>query len=375
MVYLMGQPAERDSQRRKSRSRIVAIVPAHNEEEHIAQAIESLLAQSRPLDDIVVVSDNSQDATADIARGYLVTVLETVGNAHRKSGALNMAWHQYGEYADIIVCIDGDTALPPHAVADWEQEFVASVSLGGSSSQPVMTGYGLLPRIQRAEFAKSATISLCRGATNVISGTGCALRGEALRQISRLPDQDGPWTYESVVEDYYLTYRLRELGWRCVTSPTVWCWTGSMPTLKALWHQRIKWQLGTINDLVRFGVNRLNWQEWLHQVWALACIVFWTLWLTLDISEAVAGRLRPDWTWVVFPAGFSVVELLHARKIRGRDWKDWVLAGSLVNIYVYTFLCMGWVAACWWKLVWGTSKDLWEAQYAAEAIVKEKEDA
>jgi poly-beta-1,6-N-acetyl-D-glucosamine synthase len=372
MTSLTEEPAE---SRSKGRPTIVAIVPAHNEEEHIAHAIESLLAQTRALDDIVVVSDNSQDATVEITRGYPVTMLETAGNTHRKSGALNMAWHQYGELADIIVCIDGDTALPPHAVADWEHEFAASVDLGGSSSQPVMTGYGLLPRIQRAEFAKSATISLYRGAAHVISGTGCAFRGEALREISRLPGQDGPWTYESVVEDYYLTYRLRELGWSCVTSPTVWCWTGSMPTLKALWHQRIKWQLGTINDLVRFGVNRLTWLEWLHQVWALACIVFWTLWLTLDISEAVVGRLRPDWTWVLFPAGFSVVELLHAWRIRGRDWKDLVLAGSLVNIYVYTFLCMGWVAACWWKFVRGASKDLWEAQYAAEAIVKEKEDA
>ncbi|HTZ28352.1 MAG TPA: glycosyltransferase [Streptosporangiaceae bacterium] len=375
MVSLTGQPAGRVSQRRKSRSRIVAIIPAHNEEEHIARAIESLLAQTRTPDDIVVVSDNSRDATVGIASSYPVTVLETAGNAHRKSGALNMAWHQRGTLADIIVCIDGDTSLPPHAVADWEQEFNKSVSLGGSSSQPVMTGYGLLPRIQRAEFAKSATISLRRGAAHVISGTGCAFRGEALRQISRLPGQDGPWTYESVVEDYYLTYRMRQLGWRCVTSPTVWCWTGSMSTLRALWHQRIKWQLGTINDLVRFGINRLNWQEWLQQVWALACIVFWTLWLTLDISEAIAGRLRPDWTWAVFPVGFSVTELLHARRIRGRDWKDLVLAGSLVSIYVYTFLCMGWVAACWWKLVCGTRKDLWAAQYAAETVVQEKEDA
>ena len=375
MVSLTRQPATFVSQRSRGRNRIVAIVPAHNEEEHIAQAIESLLAQTRQLDDIVVVSDNSSDATVRIARSYLVTVLETAGNTHRKSGALNVAWHQCGTTADIVVCIDGDTALPPHAVADWEQEFAASVSLGGSSSQPVMTGYGLLPRIQRAEFAKSATISLHRGTASVISGTGCAFRGEALRQISRLPGQDGPWTYESVVEDYYLTYRLRQLGWRCVTSPTVWCWTGSMPTLKALWHQRIKWQLGTINDLVSFGINRLNWLDWVQQIWALACIVFWMLWLTLDISEALVGRLRPDWTWVVFPAGFSLVELLHARRIRGRDWKDLVLAGSLVNIYVYTFLCMGWVATCWWKLVRGGSKDLWEAQYAAEAIMKEKEDA
>ena len=46
---------------------LVALLPAHDEEGQIAATIESLLAQSRPPDGIVVVCDNCTDRTAEIA--------------------------------------------------------------------------------------------------------------------------------------------------------------------------------------------------------------------------------------------------------------------------------------------------------------------
>ena len=347
--------------------RIVAIVPAHNEEASIAAGIRALLAQTRRPDEIVIVGDNCTDDTVKIARQFPVTVLETVGNTHRKSGALNLAWRTHAMAADIVVCSDGDTELPPHAVADWEQEFAARPRLGGSSSQPVMTGTGLLSRIQRAEFAKSAAIGLRRGSTSVISGTGCAFRNEALHEVSRLPGQDGPWTYDSAVEDFYLTYRLRELRWLCVVSPTVYCLTGSMKTVKSLWHQRIKWQAGTVHDLVRFGVNRLTWREWTQQALGLMCIVFWVLWLTINTASVLGGNLRPNLAWLLLPLLFSAIEVMHAWKIRGRDWKDIAIAGSMLSTLLYTWLAMGWVSASWWKVIRGSKDDLWAAQYTAEA--------
>jgi cellulose synthase/poly-beta-1,6-N-acetylglucosamine synthase-like glycosyltransferase len=347
---------------------IAALIPAHNEEASIGATIRALQAQTRRPDEIIVVSDNSTDATADVARLFPeVTVVETEGNTHRKSGALNQAWWTYAQHADIVIGVDGDTVLPPHAVADWEKEFAAKPKLGGSSSQPVMTGNGLLRRIQRAEFTKSATISLRRGWCRVISGTGCAFRGEALREASRIPGQDGPWTYESVVEDYHLTYRLRQLGWLCEMSPTVWCWTGSMKTIRSLWHQRIKWTAGTLADLLRFGFNRLNYREWVQQGFAIMCMVFWVQWLALNITELAVGHLRPDWTWLACPLVFSAVEMAHTWRIRGRDWKDMLIAGSLLSALLYTALSMGWNAVSWWKVIGASRRDLWASQYHAEA--------
>ena len=47
--------------------RIVALVPAYNEEETIAKAVSSLLNQTREIDLIVVVANNCHDGTAEIA--------------------------------------------------------------------------------------------------------------------------------------------------------------------------------------------------------------------------------------------------------------------------------------------------------------------
>ena len=356
------------------RPRIIALVPVHNGEEDLAPAIESLLGQTRPIDEIIVVSDNSIDGTVEVASRYPVTVVESRGNKQKKAGALNQAWHKYAQDADFVVCIDDDTRLPGFAVEHWLKEMDADPQVGGCSSQPVMTGNDLLSRIQRAEFAESATLSLRRGWCRVISGTGCMFRNDALREAALIPEQDGPWTYKSVVEDYHLTFQLRKMGWLCVMSPTVYCLTGSMKTVKALWHQRIKWQSGTIGDLINFGFNRLNWREWVQQAFGIICVIFWILWLTLNGVELAQGHLKPNWFWLIYPLIFSVVECIHAWRIHGRDWKDMVLAATLVKALAYTWLSMAWILASWWIILKGSKKDLWAAQYIAEGMEGEEHD-
>jgi cellulose synthase/poly-beta-1,6-N-acetylglucosamine synthase-like glycosyltransferase len=53
------------------RTRLVVLVPAHDEELLVARTIESLLEQSYPrsLFRIVVIADNCSDATATVAMG------------------------------------------------------------------------------------------------------------------------------------------------------------------------------------------------------------------------------------------------------------------------------------------------------------------
>src|SRR5882724_7090325 len=46
---------------------VAIVVPARNEAEHIAQSVRSLLAQDYPALSLIVVDDDSNDGTADIA--------------------------------------------------------------------------------------------------------------------------------------------------------------------------------------------------------------------------------------------------------------------------------------------------------------------
>ncbi|MBC8377964.1 MAG: glycosyltransferase family 2 protein [Planctomycetes bacterium] len=50
--------------------KISVVIPAYNAEKHIARAIESALAQTRPADEIIVVDDGSADTTAEVVRSF-----------------------------------------------------------------------------------------------------------------------------------------------------------------------------------------------------------------------------------------------------------------------------------------------------------------
>src|SRR5687767_2590188 len=58
------------------RPRVVVLIPAHNEQLVLAETLAALLPQLGTQDYCLVVADNCDDATADVARSAGVRVLE-----------------------------------------------------------------------------------------------------------------------------------------------------------------------------------------------------------------------------------------------------------------------------------------------------------
>lgn len=87
--------------------RIIAFIPAHNEEKAIGDCLAGLADQSLPKNvelDVFVIADNCTDRTEEnalkAAKEYKlnVIVLKTKNNKQRKVGALNTAWkYIYGD--------------------------------------------------------------------------------------------------------------------------------------------------------------------------------------------------------------------------------------------------------------------------------------
>jgi len=385
-----------------SERHIVALVPAYNEEEGIAATIEAVLNQERVPDKIVIIPNGCSDRTADIARTFPVTVMELPRLEHKKSEALNRAWLQYAQDADVVICLDADTVLPPNAIGDWEQEFVydwarhgsqavtafagtgsspaplrsrdiRELPLGGSSSKFTMLGKDFLTRLQRAEFSRWTDTALRRGWTSVLAGTGAAISGEALRQVAAMDDREGPWIYSSQVEDFELTYRIRQLGYRCQVSPTVRAYTDAMKTVKALWGQRMKWQVGTIEDLLKIGVNRLTVMDWFQQLSGMFSAFARYLWVAVILTLCLVGHLRFQWLWwVAVPLFFVVLQVKHAHRIPHRDRVDVLYAFLIIPSEAFAWLRAGWFTAAWIQapvdLIRGRHKDRWGLQYRAEAF-------
>lgn len=363
---------------------ITALVPAFNEAGSIGATIEALLAQSRVPDRIIVIPNGCTDDTASIAGSYPVTVLELPKLEHKKSEALNRAWNQYGVEADIVICLDADTVLPANAVADWEKEFMNDTPpgtkgelakpLGGSSSKFTMLGGDFFTRLQRAEFAKWTDTALRRQRTSVLAGTGCAISGEALRQVARKHDREGPWVYGSQVEDFELTYRIRQLGYRCQVSPSVRAYTDSMKTIPALWNQRMKWQVGTVEDLLSIGINRLTLFDWWQQASGLFMAFMRYVWVVLLAFLALRGGLQFSLVWmVIVPLSFAGLEVASALRIPHRDTWDIIFAGLIIPAEVFAWLRAAWFCAAWAEALLarftGKRKDRWQLQYAADGTL------
>jgi cellulose synthase/poly-beta-1,6-N-acetylglucosamine synthase-like glycosyltransferase len=156
--------------------RITILVPAHNEEASLPVTLAALAKQTRSPDRVIVVADNCTDRTADIAREFGYEAFETVGNTHKKGGALNQALGKIlpGMGADdAVMVMDADTSIGPHYLetasarldADPDLEAVGGIFFG----EP---GHGLIGIFQRNEYRRySQEISRRRGRVFVLTGT------------------------------------------------------------------------------------------------------------------------------------------------------------------------------------------------------------
>lgn len=105
---------------KESQFRVSLVIPAYNEESHLALCLDAVAAQTvRPFE-VIVVDNNSTDATAAIARRYpFVTLIRErrQGVVHARDAGFNAA------RGDIIGRIDVDSVLPADWVATVQQIF------------------------------------------------------------------------------------------------------------------------------------------------------------------------------------------------------------------------------------------------------------
>ncbi|WP_095588092.1 glycosyltransferase family 2 protein [Actibacterium ureilyticum] len=95
-------------------SSISVIVPTFNRAQFLPDALSSLLAQSRPVAEIIVWDDGSTDDTETVVQGITGPIRYFQAENGGKSRALNAAIEQaQGDY--IWICDDDDIALPDAA--------------------------------------------------------------------------------------------------------------------------------------------------------------------------------------------------------------------------------------------------------------------
>ncbi|MBS1241247.1 MAG: glycosyltransferase, partial [Gemmatimonadetes bacterium] len=90
---------------------VSVVIPAHNAAPFVAAAIESVLGQTRPAGEILVVDDASSDATAEVVGRYPVTLLQlppTRGPSAARNAGIAAAT------GDVVAFLDADDIWYPH---------------------------------------------------------------------------------------------------------------------------------------------------------------------------------------------------------------------------------------------------------------------
>jgi glycosyltransferase involved in cell wall biosynthesis len=149
--------------------RVSVIVAAYNEECHIAECLESLLAQTYKHMDVLVADDGSTDRTADVVRRY--PNVRLLCRPHEgKARAINAAAREVS--GDIVAFLDGDLRFEPDYVEQLVAPILSGQCLGTShADELVATPANVWSRCLQARYGLPVNLRLNLSDDQVRDGT------------------------------------------------------------------------------------------------------------------------------------------------------------------------------------------------------------
>jgi len=320
--------------------RVIALVPAHNEEDVIKATITSLMAQTYPFSYVLVISDNSTDKTLSIVkrcqRKYgtqKLRLMKTVNNSHKKAGALNQGFKAIRRSrADFVFGMDADTIIDSRMVEEAVKQFEREPKTAG-----ICSAYRTLPlaksaspwqrflwRLQTIEFglANAWRVENYESA-RVLPGVSVMFRTKALNEVYKL-NKGTVWATNSLVEDYRLTLELKDMGWDTKSSLRMISWSDVPLRLfgkGGLFDQRQRWYSGTVDELRLRGMKKHSRYE-LFTIALLAFNFAMRLLLLSAYVTILASGHEVQWVsfFLLLPAVAAIVQF--SRWLKYADQRD-----------------------------------------------------
>lgn len=332
-------------------SRLVALLPAHDEEQALPAALASLRAQVAVPDEVVVIADNCSDGTSEVAFGLGAQVLVTRDNPHKKAGALNQALDVLLDRlddADLVLVMDADSLLERHFLAEARRHLVESWrpdgerclgGVGGTFSGG--PGGGLVGTFQRNEYARYARdVRRLKGRALVLTGTASVFPARVLREVrdarrsGALPDRSGNgevYDVHVLTEDNELSLALMHLGYGILAPAGCVLETEVMTTWGDLARQRSRWKRGALENIADYGLTRVTWPYWGRQLLSAVGLLATVLYVA-SIVWGLTTSLTLHPFWLAVSAVFALERVVTVRR---RGWAQMLLAAPLVVEMVY----------------------------------------
>jgi len=349
-----------------SRMLVTALIPAHNEAATITDVIRGLQAQTRPPDRIIVIADNCTDQTPELARTAGAEVFVTVDNRDKKAGGLNQALDLLLPTLsadDVILVQDADSFLDPTFVEKGLAAYTEGVGGVGGVFRGRLDGPTRWSRVvqwfQTNEYSRyELDIRRQRGRVLVLTGTATLLRVSILREVIEarrsgvLPGAPQVYDTKVLTEDNELSFGLMHLGYKIKSPSGCTLTTETMPSLRTLAQQRLRWKRGAIENLFDYGWSRVTAAYWGRQALAVAGLLITAAYLTTLVWGVFLG-LQLQLVWVLVTLGFSLERVITVRR-RGR--LAMAIAALIVVEFVYDVFLQGVQAVAYANAVTGKER-------------------
>jgi biofilm PGA synthesis N-glycosyltransferase PgaC len=264
VIFMIASDIHEIKEHRQVRSRpvsnylpgITVVIPAYNEERSIRQTLESVLANTYPRFEIVVVDDGSTDGTSQVVRevfrDYPRAPLKLVRQKNAgKSHALNNALRN-NTRAALVMCLDADSRLAPDALAKAALHFRQNPSLVAlASNMKIDSKLTAVTLAQKIEYMVANRFKRSLSLLNIeyiIGGIGSTFRRSYLERI-------GYYDTDTMTEDIDLSMKIiNQMGntrYKIDYGYDVHTYTQAVPNLKDLIQQRFRWKYGRMQTFYK----------------------------------------------------------------------------------------------------------------------------
>lgn len=232
---------------------VSVLLPGYNEEDSLEISVQSLLEQSYPNIEIIVVNDGSEDKMGEVARRLAergwVRFFNFSARAGKQAAANFALGAAKGEY--VVIC-DCDTTYDNDAIWHMLAEFYDPEVTAVGGNIRVRNAYAnLLTRCQALQYLHSIgtgrRVLAELDMLSIVSGAFGAFRTSVLWSFGS--GDPGPG------EDADITMKARIAGGRIAFAPDAVCMTDVPDTWWAYWKQQLRWN----HDTARLTLLKYLW--------------------------------------------------------------------------------------------------------------------
>ncbi len=305
--------------------KVAALVACHNEEKTITTSLISLVQQSYSLAEIICVDDASCDNTyyllKQLSKSYKkIKVFRCTKNRFR-AAALNIGLKKIKKSIDYVLTIDADTQLKKDAVKKGLLFFKKFQKVGGVCSRAgLKKGSGILYRIQKLEYGAGFDAERTATFDNVmvLHGMCTIFDRKALTAI-------GGFTEGHLIEDYDITLKLKESGFKTMFNPAMEAYTLPPNDLMTLVKQRLRWARGGIDIIIEHGISRFTFNDVLDHLMFILLLALIIIMIVTSMLKLLIWHYQPHPLAILLGLVTYLVHLYRLKFIKNLEWQDYLL--------------------------------------------------